>query len=235
MFFAGARSAIAARAAAGAAIDVTRAVLRGDAHNGFSVCRPPGHHATGCQVERHARLGTQGLHAGGQLRLASEVARADTRLAGRARAQAMGFCLLNSVAVAARDALQCGLARKVMILDFDIHHGNGTQEIFYADPAVLYVSLHRYDQGAYYPHTGAAPECGSGAGLGTTVNIPWDTGKAMGMGDAEYMAAFRYVVMPIARSFAPDVVLVSAGFDAAAGDPLGGYRLTPQVGHLRAP
>jgi histone deacetylase 6 len=133
--------------------------------------------------------------------------------------RAAGFCLYNNVAVAARAAQARG-AKRVLIVDWDLHHGNGTQHSFYADPDVLYFSTHQYP---YYPGTGAADEVGSGDGRGRTVNIPWP----MGMGDAEYLAAFDRVLLPIARSFAADLVLVSAGFDAAAGDPLGGMSVSP--------
>ena len=137
---------------------------------------------------------------------------------------AMGFCLFNNVAVAAAVARREWGAHRVLILDWDVHHGNGTQNAFLDDPSVLYISLHRYDSGSFYPGTGD-PRCvGEGAAAGTNVNIGWPTG---GMGDAEYMAAFDAVVMPIARSFNPDLVLVSAGFDAAAGDPLGGCCVSP--------
>ena len=115
--------------------------------------------------------------------------------------------------------------RKVLIIDWAIHHGNGTQQCFYDNPNVLYISLHRHDNGNFYPGTGGPVECGSGAGLGYNVNIGWTGGLDPPMGDAEYLAAFRSIVLPIARSFDPDVVLVSAGFDAAVGHPhpIGGY------------
>eukprot|EP00898_Chlorokybus_atmophyticus_P003647 jgi/Chlat1/4283/Chrsp29S04376 len=135
----------------------------------------------------------------------------------------MGFCLHNNVAIAAKVAQENG-AKKVLIIDWDVHHGNGTQEIFDSDPTVLYVSLHRHDGGMFYPGTGAADEIGTGPGRGYSVNIPWPCG---GMGDAEYITAFCRVILPIAYQFVPDVVLVSAGFDAAAGDRIGGCSVTP--------
>ena len=137
--------------------------------------------------------------------------------------QAMGFCLLNNVCVAvAAVRRRLGVAR-VLVLDWDVHHGNGVQHIFEEDPTVLYVSLHRYGEG-FYPGTGAASEVGIDAGRGTTVNVAW---SGVGYGDAEYMAAFDRLIMPIAREYGPDLVMVSAGFDAAAGDPLGGMNLSP--------
>ncbi|XP_042200083.1 histone deacetylase 4-like [Callorhinchus milii] len=117
----------------------------------------------------------------------------------------------------------------------DVHHGNGTQQVFYRDPNVLYISLHRYDDGNFFPGSGSADEAGSGPGLGFNVNVAWTGGLDPPMGDAEYLAAFRTVVMPIATEFAPDVVLVSSGFDAVEGHPpqLGGYKVSAKCfGHL---
>ena len=135
------------------------------------------------------------------------------------RATAMGFCLFNSVAVAAAWARARGVG-KVAVVDFDVHHGNGTQAMFYNDRSVLFVSSHQYP---YYPGTGAAAEVGTGAGTGFTVNLPLEAGA----GDADLDEAFRAVAVPILDAFAPDLVLVSAGFDAHAADPLGAFRMTP--------
>ncbi|KAH0628979.1 hypothetical protein JD844_010673 [Phrynosoma platyrhinos] len=139
-----------------------------------------------------------------------------------------GFCFFNSVAIAARQLQQKGKISKILIVDWDVHHGNGTQQVFYRDPNVLYISLHRHDNGNFFPGSGAADEVGSGAGEGFTVNVAWTGGLDPPMGDPEYLAAFRTVVMPIAHEFCPDVVLVSAGFDAAEGHPppLGGYKVS---------
>jgi acetoin utilization deacetylase AcuC-like enzyme len=133
--------------------------------------------------------------------------------------RAMGFCLFNNVAVAAKAARRrIGIAR-VLIVDWDLHHGNGTQHTFEEEADVLYFSTHQYP---FYPGTGAVEEVGRGAARGRTVNVAWPAG----MGDAEYVAAFDRVLLPIARSFDPQLVLVSCGFDAAAGDLLGGMRLS---------
>lgn len=142
--------------------------------------------------------------------------------------QAMGFCFFNSVAIAARLLQKEHRVNKILIFDWGVHHGNGTQEIFYDDPRVLVISIHRHDDGNFFPGTGSPAECGTGAGLGFNVNIAWSGGVNPPLGDAEYLAAFRNVVMPIAREFGPDIVLVSAGFDAAEGHqpPLGGYRVS---------
>ncbi|CAL8266329.1 unnamed protein product [Lota lota] len=140
----------------------------------------------------------------------------------------MGFCYFNSVAIAAKLLQQRLSVNKILIVDWDVHHGNGTQQAFYGDPNVLYLSLHRYDDGNFFPGSGAPDEVGTGAGVGFNVNMAFTGGLEPPMGDADYLAAFRTVVMPIANEFAPDVVLVSSGFDAVEGHapPLGGYRLT---------
>lgn len=147
---------------------------------------------------------------------------------------AMGFCFFNNVPVAVKVCQNDypATCRKVLILDWDVHHGNGVQNIFYDDPNVLYVSLHVYQNGNFYPGKppnpmtpdGGIEHCGLGAGLGKNVNIGWHD---QGMGDGEYMAAFQKIVMPIAREFNPDLVVISAGFDAADGDELGGCFVTP--------
>jgi acetoin utilization deacetylase AcuC-like enzyme len=135
------------------------------------------------------------------------------------RDRAMGFCLFNNAAIAAAYALRHHRMERVLIVDWDVHHGNGTQEIFWNDPRVLYVSLHQFP---FYPGTGRFDEVGDGDGRGFTVNIP----LPRGCGDDEWTAAFRRVVEPIAHAFKPQLVLVSAGFDAHAKDPLGGMRVT---------
>jgi acetoin utilization deacetylase AcuC-like enzyme len=130
----------------------------------------------------------------------------------------MGFCLYNNVAAAAAHARAAGMAR-VAIVDYDVHHGNGTQQIFEDDPAVLYVSLHQYP---FYPGTGSAGEMGRNAGTGFTVNLPIE----MGAVDEDYRVAFAELVVPILQQFNPDLLLVSAGFDAHERDPLASMRLT---------
>jgi acetoin utilization deacetylase AcuC-like enzyme len=134
------------------------------------------------------------------------------------RDQGMGFCLLNNVAIAAHAALAGGLAR-VAIVDWDVHHGNGTQDIFWSDGRVLFVSLH---EAPLYPGTGAAKEIGEGAGRGKILNVPLPAAAT----DAVYRAAFAGTVLPALRAFAPELVLVSAGFDAHARDPLASMQLT---------
>ncbi|WVQ79099.1 hypothetical protein IAT38_001193 [Cryptococcus sp. DSM 104549] len=144
----------------------------------------------------------------------------------------MGFCFFNNVAVAAKEVTRRGLAKKVMILDWDIHHGNGTQRAFWNDPNVLYVSLHRHDGGSFYPTSdfGALDQSGQGEGLGKCVNVPW---PGPGFGDADYIYAFQKIIMPIGYEFDPDLVIISAGFDAADGDQLGQCHVTPAAyGHM---
>lgn len=170
-----------ARLAAGAAIELARAVARGEVHAGFAALRPPGHHA---EADR-----------------------------------AMGFCLFNSVAVAAR-ALQAedGVER-VLVLDWDVHHGNGTQHSFEADPSILYFSTHQFP---YYPGSGDVIEIGRGAGEGATLNVPLPAG----CGDDEYVGVFQRVLVPVVQAWRPEIVLVSCGFDAHADDPLASMQLT---------
>ncbi|KAI9785484.1 MAG: Histone deacetylase hda1 [Geoglossum umbratile] len=139
-----------------------------------------------------------------------------------------GFCFFNNACVAAqvlreRYPKSC---RKILIMDWDVHHGNGTQNAFYSDPNVLYISIHVHKDGKFYPHGGAGgyDRCGAEAGLGKNVNIPWPKHN---MGDGDYIYAFQHVVMPIACEFNPDFVIISAGFDAAEGDEIGQCKVTP--------
>jgi acetoin utilization deacetylase AcuC-like enzyme len=174
---------------------------------------------------RSAEVATKA--AGGGVALVDALLRGDARFGAallrppghHARPDgAMGFCLLNNVAIAAAHARANG-ARRVLIVDFDVHHGNGTQEMFYADPSVLFVSTHQFP---FYPGTGDVSELGSGDGRGFTANVP----LSRGAGDAEYLAAFERVVAPVANEFNPDIVLFSAGFDAHRDDPLAGMQLS---------
>ena len=134
------------------------------------------------------------------------------------RDRAMGFCLYNNAAIAAAGALQRGAGR-VAVVDFDVHHGNGTQWIFYDDPRVLYVSTHQFP---FYPGTGDATQVGRGKGLGFTLNVPLEAGCT----DADYVAVWRALVTPVLEQFGPDLIIVSAGFDAHERDPLAGMRMT---------
>ncbi|UCE87053.1 MAG: histone deacetylase [Deltaproteobacteria bacterium] len=175
------RSLEVARLAAGGAIELARAVVRGEFESGFAAIRPPGHHAEA--------------------------------------ARAMGFCLFNNVAVVARDLQHTEGLERILILDWDVHHGNGSQHSFEDDPSVLYVSTHQFP---YYPGTGDVSEAGVGRGLGATVNIPLPAG----CGDADYIGVLRRLLVPIAQRFRPEVVLVSCGFDAHRDDPLASMQLT---------
>ena len=165
----------AALHAAGGAVELVQRLVDRAVPTGFSIHRPPGHHA---EPDR-----------------------------------AMGFCLFNNIAVAARFAVdRLGLER-VMIVDYDVHHGNGTNAVFHDDPRVLFVSIH---QSPLYPGTGPLADVGSGDGVGTCVNLPVPPGS----GDPEFTGLVSGVAVPLARAFAPQLLLVSAGFDAAAEDPL---------------
>jgi acetoin utilization deacetylase AcuC-like enzyme len=141
--------------------------------------------------------------------------------------RAMGFCFFNNIAVAAAHARALGVER-VAIVDYDVHHGNGTQWAFYTDPSVLFISSHQYP---YYPGTGAANEVGTGAGTGFTINLP----LAAGGTDGDYELVYSRVAIPALRQYKPELILISAGYDAYMDDPLGGMRLTSECfGRLTA-
>ncbi|PIN00900.1 Histone deacetylase complex, catalytic component RPD3 [Handroanthus impetiginosus] len=141
----------------------------------------------------------------------------------------MGFCLYNNVAVATSYLLnerkELGINR-ILIVDWDVHHGNGTQKMFYKDRQVLFFSVHRYDNGSFYPATDDADYVmtGEGPGAGYNINVPWGNGRC---GDADYLAVWDHILIPVAKEFNPDMIIISAGFDAAIGDPLGGCRVSP--------
>ena len=220
-----------------------RARRRADTASPCDPCRAgAGAHAGLCGPDRRHR-GTWGAARPGYLRLGRVLRRRASRrgcgdrcgehaLAERTSAiafvrppghhaeqdRAMGFCLFNNVAVAAASARAAGLDR-VAVLDYDVHHGNGTQWMFYDDPSVLYVSLHQYP---FYPGTGALTDVGRGDGLGFTLNVPLEAGA----GDADYDRAMQELVGPVVAAFAPELILLSAGYDAHDRDPLGGMRLS---------
>jgi acetoin utilization deacetylase AcuC-like enzyme len=132
----------------------------------------------------------------------------------------MGFCLFNNVALAAQRARQAHGLKRILIVDWDVHHGNGTQDIFYADPEVQFFSVHRYGRG-FYPGSGAADETGTGAGLGRTLNVP----LRFGVSRKEYLAAFATGLEKATNAIKPELILLSAGFDAHAADPIGSLGL----------
>jgi acetoin utilization deacetylase AcuC-like enzyme len=137
------------------------------------------------------------------------------------RNRAMGFCLFNTMAIGAEYLKRSHGAQKIMIVDWDVHHGNGTQDAFYNDPSVLFVSTHQFP---FYPGSGAVTEIGAGAGTGYTINVPLPAGCA----DREYLQVFQDIIVPAAEKFRPEWILVSAGFDPHRRDPLGGMEVTEQ-------
>ena len=169
-------SGLAARLAAGAAVEAVSYVMKAPARRALCLVRPPGH---------HARPGS-----------------------------GMGFCIYGNVAIAAEHALDRFDLNRVLIVDFDVHHGNGTQEVFYKTSRVGFLSVHRYP---FYPGTGAKDETGTGDGLGSTRNIP----LAYGTPRSQYHAAFRAGLETLADRVRPELILISAGFDAHAEDPVG--------------
>ena len=177
----GPRSYEVACLAAGSPVHLLQLMREGRIDAGFSLARPPGHHAT--------------------------------------RTRAMGFRLFNNAAIAAEWAIQEQLARHVAILDFDVHHGNGTQEIFWTRSDVLYLSTHQFP---HYPGTGAFNEIGEGAGKGFTVNFPVPAGRD----DAFFVHLYNDLAVPVLEQFKPDLILVSAGYDTHAKDPLAGMKMT---------
>ncbi|MGD8277209.1 MAG: histone deacetylase [Gemmatimonadota bacterium] len=168
--------------------------------------------AAGCAVEAASRV------ARGEARNAFALTRPPGHHA--TAGEMMGFCLLNNVAIAARTLCAGHGAERVMIVDWDVHHGNGTQDLFYEDPGIYYLSLHQWP---WYPGTGTAEERGAGAGTGTTRNVP----VRAGISRDEYLASYASALDDAFAEFTPTFVLVSAGYDCLAGDPLGGLLLEP--------
>ncbi len=170
------------------------------------------------------------LAVGGLLRLLDGVAAAEiangfalVRPPGHhaLKNRAMGFCLFNTIAIGARYLKRVHGAKRILIMDWDVHHGNGTQEAFYDDPSVLFISTHQFP---FYPGTGAMDEIGVNEGEGCTINVPLPAG----CGDAEYLRVFEEIVVPAADKFEPEWILVSAGFDSHRRDPLGGMNVTEE-------
>jgi acetoin utilization deacetylase AcuC-like enzyme len=194
-----------ARLAAGAVVTAVEQVIAG-----------PRPRAPGLRMQQAPNPGPQAPGFRPQARRALVMVRPPGHHAEANRA--MGFCFYNSIAVGAAAARARGLSR-VAVVDYDVHHGNGTQWMFYEDTSVLFVSSHQYP---FYPGTGAATETGRGDGTGYTVNLPMEVGAT----DSDFDLVYREVVIPVLEQFRPELILVSAGFDAHELDPLGGMRMT---------
>ncbi|KAK3037992.1 hypothetical protein RJ639_031579 [Escallonia herrerae] len=140
--------------------------------------------------------------------------------------EAKGFCLLNNVAIAAKTILDLDFGiKRILILDIDVHHGNGTQHMFWSNPDVLYFSVHRYGNGFYPLFSGSHTEIGTGKGKGFNINVPWTRDKCR---DSDYLAVWQHILIPVVRAFKPQMTIISAGFDAADGDSIGGCSVTAE-------
>ena len=198
-----------------ALVDREIAQKRGQLSTGDTPINP--HSGAAARIAAGCALSAVDAIYSGEVQNAFCVVRPPGHHAGPSRG--MGFCLFNSVAIAARYAQRKHGAARVLIADWDVHHGNGTQDIFYQDGSVLFFSTH---QSPWYPGTGSAAETGEGAGAGKTINCPFPGGTD----GALIMNAFRERLLPAAENFRPDLVLISAGFDSRLGDPLGQFLLT---------
>ncbi|XP_018650639.1 putative histone deacetylase 4, 5 [Schistosoma mansoni] len=215
-------TAHAARLAAGCVVDLACRVMLGQCPNGFALVRPPGHHAEPGQAMGFCYFNSVAIAAKRAQFLGST-----TLGTGQSSVISSSATTLFDQSTFLPYTIESALKPRILIVDWDIHHGNGTQTVFYTDPTVLYISLHRHDEGGFFPGTGSPEEIGSGPGEGYTINIAWPSGIVMS--DAEYLAAFRLIILPVACEFQPSIVLISAGFDAAPGHSanLGGYSVSP--------
>lgn len=215
----------AARLAAGSAIELTKNIISGKIQNGMCVIRPPGHHAMKSKPNGFCLCNNVGIAAKFALSdVSKEMCKANqiqNSNDGPSSSETEELCLNRN-----------RLVRKILIVDFDVHHGQGTQYAFYDDPNVLYFSIHRYENGKFWPNLRESDfdSVGAGKGVGYNANLPLNN---VGMSDFDYMSIVHQILLPVAYEFQPDIVLVEAGYDAAIGDPEGEMRLSPAAyGHI---
>ena len=221
--------------ALGTTIEAMQAVASGKAGRALAIVRPPGHHAD-CSH-------TQGFcifnNVGGAIKvILQQYSNTNVSVSNDTSSSSIDAIATSISSVSIEDSTpsssssssttltttKINYIQRILIVDWDLHHGDGTEQMFYDNPNVLFISIHRYDHGAFYPGTGHCTRVGSGAGEGYNINIPLN---GVFYGDADYLTIFDYLVMPIARAFSPDLVCISCGFDAARGDWLGDYDITP--------
>lgn len=212
-----------ARLAAGSAIQLTSDIIQGKIQNGMCVTRPPGHHAMKSKPNGFCLCNNVGIAAKYALSNSYRIKSHDD---GN-RDQKLG-----SDSASKEDLSSTYPVRRVLIVDFDVHHGQGTQYAFYDDPNVLYFSVHRYENGLFWPNLRESDfdSVGEGNGVGYNANLPLNS---VGMSDFDYMSIFHQILLPVAYEFQPDLILVEAGYDASIGDPEGQMRLSPAAyGHI---
>eukprot|EP00762_Andalucia_godoyi_P006756 ANDGO_00905.mRNA.1 Histone deacetylase 18 len=212
----------AAKIAASCVVTAVKEVLSGKSRNAFALVRPPGHHATRDEAMGFCWFCNTAI--GAQYALDFDHLYKESEEEAELHASIEQDPLILDLEETDPEAPV--RVQRVLIFDWDIHHGNGVQDIFYDSKNVLYISMHRHDDGSFYPRTGGMEQVGSEEGAGYNINLPFESNE-QGYGDADFYAVFTSIVLPIAQCFGPDLVIVSAGFDAAEGDTLGGWHVSP--------